>query len=75
MKESNNNWGGESFDLNGRMNFFCLKLKNQEGNPEFSVFSVQCSFLLGMKFQGIFLIENEFVADFFRVGGGFQPGL
>ena len=49
--------------------FYCLQLKNPVVIPKMLMLflvgmRVQCSFQMGMKFQGIFLTGDDFLADF-----------
>ena len=64
---------GEDFD------FYCLQLKNPVGIPKISMLfqvgmRVQCSFPMGMNFQGIFLTGEKFSANI-SSGEGVPPGL
>ena len=63
--------------MGGDFKFYCLQLKDPVGIPDILMLfpvRVQCSFPMGMKFQGIFLIEDKFWVDFTN-GEGVLPGL
>ena len=67
MKEPNTNGDGRFLSFDGwDFEFYCLQLKNPVGIPKILMLfpvemRLQCSFPMGMKFQGIFLTEDKFV--------------